>query len=289
LSATYLSLRQGSGILDRFSESSDGPGLVVLMNRTNIPRLLQIEVALIIILLVGALCTGLIKKNYAQVWIYGGLLSLTMLPASTDEMFGLGERMVLVVAMAAMPIAMMAGVGARKRDEGNTSTLKTGAITIGTLCATALWAPSAFSSALSTANYTQLKVIVDAAETRKPEILIAKRALSFYYTALTGRDAFMFDPDPDWDRSKVWRVAFDVDIKEILYFVPAYCYEQPVLTESLPRTDAILIREDCWEAFRKGVSKDELPGLWGRIWDDEENPSRMRPKFLKSRYLAKPN
>lgn len=287
-SAAYLLLRQGNGILDRFSESGSGPGLVVFMSRDNIPRLLQVGVSSVIVLLFGLLCIALFKRRYAQAVVHGALLSLTLLPASVDETFGLGERMALIVAIAGLPIAMMMVNGVPASKAAKTSSPKSGIIAIATLSLTSILAQSAFGKVLSTADYPRLKVIVDRVETRKPEMLIAPRALSFYYTARTGRDAFMFDPDPDWDRSKIWRVAFNVDVSEILYFAPAYCAEEPGLTETIPRSDAVLIREDCWEAFRKEVSKGELPGLWERVWDSEVNPSKMRPKFLRDRYSTAP-
>lgn len=287
-SAAYLLLRPGNGIWDRFSDVDSAPGLVVFMSRDNIPRLLQVEVSSVIVLLAGLLCIALFKRRYAHGVVHGALLSLTLLPASSDEMFGLGERMVLIVAIAGLPIAMLIANGMREGNTAKASSPKSGIIAIATLFLTAILAQSAFGKALSTADYPRLKVIVDRVETRKPEMLIAPRALSFYYTARTGRDAFMFDPDPDWDRSKIWRVAFNVDVSEILYFAPAYCAEEPGLTETIPRTDAVLIREDCWEAFRKEVSKDELPGLWERVWDSEVNPSKMRPKFLRDRYSTAP-
>jgi len=286
LSASYLLLRQGNGILDRYTEASGGPGLLVFMSRSNVPRFLQVEVFLVIVLLVGALCIGLIKRNYAQVVVYGSLLLLTMLPTSVNEMYGLGERMVLVVAIAALPIIMMEATRTPAAGASGALNLKSGAVALATLCVTAFWVPDVLANALPKVDYAKLKYIVDKVETRKPEMLIAQRSLSFYYTALTSRDAFIFDPDPDWDKRKIWRVVFDVNVNEILYFAPAYCSEEPSLTESIPRTDAVLIREDCWETFRKGVSKDDLPGLWDRVWDDEENPSKMRPSFLKNRYSS---
>jgi hypothetical protein len=284
LSASYFLLRQGNGILNRYTEASGGPGLVVFMSRSNLPRFLQSEVDLVIILLVGALCISLIRRNYAQNVVNGALLLLTMLPASANEMFGLGERMVLIVAIAALPIVMMEATGISTVGTSGALNLRSGVVALSTLCVTAFWVPDVLANALPKVDYTKLKRIVDKVETKRPDMLIAQRSLSFYYTALTSRDAFIFEPDPDWDKRKIWRVVFDVDVDEILYFAPAYCSETPSLTESIPRTDAVLMREDCWEAFRKEVSKDQLPGLWDRVWDDEENPYKMRPGFLKDRY-----
>ncbi len=283
ISCGYFLSRQGNEVLERVSESTGGPGIFIFLTRTNLSRLLQGEVIAILVLLSLAIGINLWKKRFFLASVLTSLFLLVFLPTSKSEMFGLGERLVLIVAVVSVPFLIQ--TLKENVDEFSFSSLPMKATIVFLAVLLGLsWQQYLFRDALPTADYIQLEKIVSVVSARNPDMLIAYRSLKFYYTAMTGRDAFIFDPDADWDQKKVWRVVLDVDVDEILHFAPTYCVLDASLVSQITNTQSIYVREDCWQGFREQISQDQLPGLWDRVWANDRNPSRGRPKFLKDRY-----
>jgi hypothetical protein len=70
--------------------------------------------------------------------------------------------------------------------------------------------------------------------------LIAHCGLDFFYTYRLKRNAFHFDPQPEWNRSQTWRIAAQITPEGdgLLLTCWRRCY--------------LLVREDCWKSFDHG-------------------------------------
>jgi hypothetical protein len=113
-------------------------------------------------------------------------------------------------------------------------------------------------------------------------MLIAHRGLDFFYSYRLRRDAFHFDPEPDWNQVEIWRVAARITPEELAYYSPPECAWGK--TARLIRgTQYVLVREDCWQKFRSQLKKPDNPDLYAEVWEDVENPSQPRPSFLRAR------
>jgi hypothetical protein len=124
-----------------------------------------------------------------------------------------------------------------------------------------------------------------AADLRHEQIsmLIAHRGLDFFYSYRLRRDAFHFDPEPGWKRVEIWRVALRITPEEVAYYSPANCLWGET-ARTIPGTDYLLVREDCWEQLRANVSPKDNPDLYVEVWEDSENPSQARPAFLRTKH-----
>lgn len=131
--------------------------------------------------------------------------------------------------------------------------------------------------------YHRFEKIVSTLEPKKIEMLIAARPLKFFYTARTGQDAFPFDPELHWPKDRIWRVVFDVEGDEYGFKATEGCLFGEENASTIADTGALLVREDCWEMFRRSISENELPGLYARVFHNSRNPSQRRPERLRER------
>jgi hypothetical protein len=44
------------------------------------------------------------------------------------------------------------------------------------------------------------------------------------------------------------------------------------------------VREDCWEQLRANVNPKDNLDLYVEVWQDSENPSQLRPAFLRAKH-----
>src|SRR5262249_49470074 len=77
-----------------------------------------------------------------------------------------------------------------------------------------------YHDALVTDDYPQYEKVVFALGRRQIPMLIAHRGLDFFYTYRLRRDAFHFDPEADWNRTEIWRVAARISPEEVAYYSP---------------------------------------------------------------------
>jgi len=54
-------------------------------------------------------------------------------------------------------------------------------------------------------DYAQYEKIVAVLGRDDISMLIARRGLDFFYSYRLRRDAFHFDPEPNWNRAEIWR------------------------------------------------------------------------------------
>jgi hypothetical protein len=140
-----------------------------------------------------------------------------------------------------------------------------------------------YHDALMTDDYAHYEKVVSALGHREIPMLIAHRGLDFFYTYRLRRDAFHFDPEAGWNRLEIWRVAARITPEEVAYYSPPSC-PWGESGQSIPGTDFLLIREDCWEQMRAAIKDSDNPDLYIEVWRDPENPSQPRPEFLRVRH-----
>jgi hypothetical protein len=132
-------------------------------------------------------------------------------------------------------------------------------------------------------DYAAYEKVVTALGKTDIPLLIAHRGLDFFYSYRLRRDAFHFDPEPEWKRTEIWRVAMRITPEEVAFYSPPSCPWGQTAT-TIPGTDYLLVREDCWEQLRARIPQSENPDLYVEVWENMENPSQPRPAFLRARY-----
>jgi hypothetical protein len=113
---------------------------------------------------------------------------------------------------------------------------------------------------------------------RSPDLVVARRPLAFLYTATTGRDAFLFEPEEHWDAKRITRVVHGLSSSELATYLDASC-----TWERVPDSDYSIVREDCFRSMRAAAAAAEDEGVTSVLSNDAQNPSRRRPAFLRKR------
>ena len=111
-------------------------------------------------------------------------------------------------------------------------------------------------------------------------MLIANKGLVFFYKFQWMREAFPYEPEKHWDKTRVWRLTDGITPDELFYYTPEECRWDSGLTKALNTPGYSLIREDCYEKFRSNVTEATDPDLYQRVWRSWLNPSLHRPNFL---------
>jgi hypothetical protein len=120
---------------------------------------------------------------------------------------------------------------------------------------------------------------------REIPMLIAQKGLVFFYKFKQMREAFFYEPEPHWNKSRLWRVTSQITVDELNYYAPEGCGFETGLMQGLTTPGYALVREDCWARFREKVSETVDPDLYERVWDTHLNPSQPRPAFLYPKHI----
>ncbi len=208
--------------------------------------------------------------------LLGLALLVLLLPTSLAEPFGLGERFLVLTSLLAIPLITLQWHTIEDfRAPPLTFNLFAGfAIGLGSL-STILTVPRY--------DYTSIKQATEFLQSKPEKIVIARKPLKFYYTAITGRDSFSFSPEAGWNLNSIARVAIGIDRDEFIYYAGDVCPWGSQLVEMIPGTTWLWMKESCWQELKKRVSEDLDPSLYRRLHDDGLNPSHSRPKFLRER------
>jgi hypothetical protein len=141
----------------------------------------------------------------------------------------------------------------------------------------------AYGQLLMGDDFAAYERVVAALRPVQVPMLIAHRGLDFFYSYRLRRDAFHFDPEPNWNRAEIWRVAVRITPEEAAYYSPSTC-PWGETARLIPGTDYLLVREDCWEQLRARLKRNDNPDLYKEVWEDMENPAQSRPAFLRGRH-----
>ncbi len=93
--------------------------------------------------------------------------------------------------------------------------------------------------------------------------------MHFFYKYTPRRDAFSYEPEPHWNKHRVWRLVYGAAPEEIFAYLPASCGWG---------------REDCFTSLRAAVDGNANPQLHTLLWQNDINPSKARPAFLYAKH-----
>ncbi len=213
---------------------------------------------LVLRIIVAGWIAGLVL-NPSQAWLALGLLA----PNSSEELIGTPERWMLALILFSAWVF---------RDQKAKLVLASGAPFLAWL----------MLMQMPHYDYSLMDEVIAKSRELDLKMLVVDQTGKFYFTAKTGKDAYFFEPEDDWEKKAIWRVVKHVSPGELFPYMGRTCGPGSS-TWFVLRPDAFLIREDCWEQLRSGVQKEENEDLYDRVWDNGANPYKKRPVFLQKR------
>ncbi|MFZ5444489.1 MAG: hypothetical protein ACOZQL_31140 [Myxococcota bacterium] len=194
-------------------------------------------------------------------------LALCVLPLWRTDVLDLGYRLALMAPVFAAPLLL--GEEAPGRARWLT-------LVVAVLCVPC--ARTGFDPRQAP-PYGQWRALIARIPRPLPALLIAPQGFNFLYDHETGHESLAWSPEPELDRTAIWRLAWGVRDGEWL--------ELAAGLEPQPRrlsAEVVYVREDVWEAVLTRA----------RALDDEElierltaprNPSRVRPRSLRRNHV----
>jgi len=268
------------------------PGLAGLMITSEVPLELKLTVLFLWSLL--ALLVFFYWRTCCGKWRFMAVavLLLPFWPDSTAGLMGVGGRLSALAVLIALPliIVMVMVMGDELRESSGLLRWLDGAWsqrTVALAAAIAVVAAPvrvrAYGQLLMSDDYAAYEQVVASLRPVQVPMLIAHRGLDFFYSYRLRRDAFHFDPEPNWKRAEIWRVAVRITPEEVAYYSPTTC-PWGETARLIPGTDYLLVREDCWEQLRARLNRNDNPDLYMEVWENMENPAQSRPAFLRGRH-----
>jgi hypothetical protein len=262
-------------------------GLVSFSRPENgVPNELKVAVALMWLLLTLLFLVNLRYGSGKWRYLTVATLAIPLWPSNDPEPFSVSGRLAVLFVFIAIPLAIIL---LDETSHQSFSFLENSrakwTLTLAAVAMTVLLPErlSTYRPLLSGYDYSSFEKVVADLRPESIPMLIAHRGLDFFYSYRLRRDAFHFDPEPGWKRSDIWRVALRITPEEAAYYSPAGC-RWGETARTIPGTDYLLVREDCWELMRANVSAEENPDLYVELWQDSENPSQLRPAFLRDKH-----
>jgi hypothetical protein len=265
------------------------PGLPGLAMSADIPTDLKLTLLFFWLLLLVLFFVNL--SGHSGRWKYLGaaILALPLWPSHDSGLLGLGGRLAALFVFPALPliVLMCDEVSDRWKIREQLKLRRAGSAFAGAaiLMAMAILPTrlNSYDGLLVSDDYAAYEKVVSALAKSGIPLLIAHRGLDFFYSYRLRRDAFHFDPEPEWKRAEIWRVAMRITPEEVAFYSPPSC-PWGETAKTIPGTDYLLVREDCWEQLRARIRQSENPDLYVEVWENGENPSQPRPAFLRARY-----
>jgi hypothetical protein len=266
------------------------PGLWGLIMTTDIPTDMKLTVLFFWLLLLALFLISL--SSHLEKWRYltVAALALPLWPSHDSGLPGLGGRLAALFVFLALPLMILVCdeiSDHSKLLEWLQSWRARRVVALAAVAAVTLLPArlDSYRGLLMSDDYAAYEKVVAALGKADIPMLIAHRGLDFFYSYRLRRDAFHFDPEPDWKRSEIWRVAARITPEEVAYYLPPSC-NWGESARTIPGTDYLLVREDCWEQLRVRIAPTENPDLYMEVWQNMENPSQPRPAFLREKYRS---
>ena len=284
----YMVIKRGL-----LSSSPGMPGIVGLAITADLPNEMRLTV-LSVWLLLAILLISCWKKCSIQ-WksLAVAALAMPLWPNPSLGLAGLGGRLSVLFVLLALPLITRIFSEVAKSHTFSPAPVAVGsrAAWIQRACALSaviaiVFLPvrlQAYRALLMSDDYASYERVVAGLRRARIPMLIAHRGLDFFYSYRLKRDAFHFDPEHDWNQLEIWRIAARITPEEMAYYLPPTC-PWGQIARVISGTDYILVREDCWEQFRSRLNRNDNPDLYTEGWENPENPSQMRPQFLRERH-----
>jgi hypothetical protein len=125
-------------------------------------------------------------------------------------------------------------------------------------------------------TYKYLTKKIEELETIDPELIIIHKSFAEYYTFKTGRDALPWIPEYEISKSKLWRVAYGINLKTISYYADDSLEIEKSAFQLSP--SYVFLREDLWSKCIRRIEQED-PDLFLELsgW---KNPDVIRPDYL---------
>lgn len=254
------------------------PGIISLLMEQNLPASIKIEIIAAILLPVFLLIK---YKPDANALALPGLLILTaFIPAFGREAFNFGERFAVLLPWLTLLSIIYVFMDKEFTAPGKALSAVVAILAVAAGCFRLYYA---YPQKLN-APYEGYDKIINEISAKDAHMLIVNRNIHFYYKYKTKRNAFSYEPEDFWDKTKIWRLVYGVTPEEFYVYLPKECgWESPYIL-SLTVKPYTLIREDCYEVMRNGIKKDENEDLFDLLWNNDMNPSKKRPVFLYKKH-----
>ncbi|MFO1463992.1 MAG: hypothetical protein U1F66_09440 [bacterium] len=268
--------------LQRLGWQQPRPGLLSLLQRRQLPPVLKAEILVSLAFLgfeirrFGTRAKGLSHR----VWPLLALLLPALFPFGSEEVFGAGERYAILLPA----LVILGALSLEGQIPAETNWNWAQALCVALLAALA---PLSASRRIDLAHPRSLdpefasfaSVTAELAPLDIP-MLVAQKGLVFYYKFRLMREAFPYEPEPHWNKSRIWRVTSQLTVDELQYYAPEGCGFFSGELKGLVTPGFSLVREDCWVRLRAAIPREVDPDLYERAWQSTLNPSRPRPAFL---------
>ncbi len=262
----------------RLKTSAYTPGIIALLGEKNLPSPIQAELIFALIVFCIQVCLHWGKKKRL---LLPALLTATVaMPAFGTETFNFGERFALLC-----PFLVLLSCFLLYKDEERRFPPRS--VVFALLPAAVLCAFARLPALYPPERDDSLRAYAAMTEALAPKgipLLIVHRGMHFYYKYHTGRDAFSFEPEKHWDKTRIRRLAWGLTDDEWQAHLPAECGWSSGRVAKMPAPGYTLIREDCWNAARRNVNPAFNPDLYDLMWNNPMNPSAPRPTFLYKKH-----
>lgn len=277
----FLAGTLGRADLLRIKGTNLMPGLVSLLVQSGLPMALRVEMVFAFFVAAAAL---LYRGDNGRDWRERGLMALLLLtafvPAFGDEPFNFGERFAVMFPY----LALTTGAVLLRRVAFEIGTLVAGAGLAAALAASFFRLDYCCPERINP-PYDRYAAVTEDLKQLDIPMLVLHRGMHFYYKYETRRDAFSYEPEPHWDKARVWRLVYGATPEELFTYLPPGCTWGEEI-KPLRDRDYNLVREDCFAAFRAAIDKDTNPQLYALLRQNDMNPSKPRPAFLYAKHAS---
>ncbi|MBI4236827.1 MAG: hypothetical protein HY696_00240 [Deltaproteobacteria bacterium] len=258
------------------------PGLLSLWQNESVPFAIKLET--LCCLVVVGLC-WLRRKRWRALPVWQRLFPAALclpafVPFGADEGFGVGERYALLLpALLWVSLLFLT-----PRTITNVSWNRRPLIIVALLAAALPWFAGWRLRAVQLPGWDaalpSFEILAAEIGAQRPPMLIARKDFVFFYKFRRMQEAFPYEPETHWDKTRVWRLTYAVTPEELRYWLPADCDWANGRVQTLSVPSYHLVREDCWAALRSQLVPSEDPDLFHRVWKTWLNPAQRRPAFL---------
>lgn len=257
-------------------------GIVSLLRRQNLPTAIKGESLFLgfFFFLSGIRFWRRNPEQRLRLLLPFSLLLPACFPLGAEEVFGVGERYaILLPALFVLGILYLRSLDPVEEAWNLSKKILFFALAI-LIPLSAKWRLELSHPRSIDPDFSSYDQVTDELKTQSIPMLIAHKGVVFFYKFKLMREAFPYEPESHWDKSRVWRLLYKIAPEELNYYLPETCGLESGLWKTLSTEDYNLIREDCWEAMRAKLHREEDSDLYQRAWETWLNPAQKRPAFL---------
>ncbi len=267
--------------LQRLSFQRLQSGVYSLLMRHNFPILHKFEIIVSMFVFLWALCT-LGWKFTLPVLV---MLLPAFVPVGSEEVLGVGERYALLLPYFSVLLCMRMPAKRQVQFDQMPTRVILCSLSIVIIFANWFRIPLGHPEELQP-DFVSYDAVTHEIEALDIPMLIAHRGIVYYYKFKTRKEAFPYEQEAHWNKSRIWRLVYQVRPEEIAYYASESCGWSSGLIRPLADENYVLIREDCWYGLRQKISQGENEDLYDRAWLSFLNPAEKRPKFLYAKHSS---